>query len=61
MDITHYYIEQGRGNPLILLHGNGESCDYFVHQIEAFSKLYHVYAPAISWPGKIRSRSMKLS
>lgn len=52
MDITHYYIEQGRGNPLILLHGNGESCDYFVHQIEAFSQLYHVYAPDTRGHGK---------
>ena len=52
MDITHYYIEQGRGNPLILLHGNGESCDYFVHQIEAFCQLYHVYAPDTRGHGK---------
>lgn len=24
MDIKHFYIEQGDGFPLILLHGNGE-------------------------------------
>ncbi len=44
MDISHFYVEQGEGRPLILLHGNGENCDYFLHQIKAFSKRYHVYA-----------------
>ena len=28
-----YYEESGSGFPLILLHGNGESCEYFVHQV----------------------------
>lgn len=44
MDITHHYIEKGNGEPLILLHGNGENCDYFSHQIDAFSKRYRVIA-----------------
>ncbi len=44
MDIKHYYVEKGEGEPLILLHGNGESCSYFQAQIKEFSKLYHVYA-----------------
>ena len=44
MDIKLNYIEQGQGQPLILLHGNGESCDYFEHQIAYFSKQYHVIA-----------------
>lgn len=44
MDITHYFIEKGQGEPLILLHGNGENCDYFEGQIGEFSKRYHVYA-----------------
>ena len=44
MDIKHYFIEKGRGYPLILLHGNGEDCSYFNGQIDAFSKWYHVYA-----------------
>jgi pimeloyl-ACP methyl ester carboxylesterase len=44
VDIRHYYIEQGEGEPLILLHGNGESCDYFQHQMEAFGRHCHVYA-----------------
>ena len=44
MDIEHYYIEKGQGKPLILLHGNGENCDYFVGQIDEFARYFHVYA-----------------
>ena len=44
MDIKHYYIESGQGEPMILLHGNGENCDYFKGQMKAFSERYHVYA-----------------
>lgn len=43
-DVQLHYFEQGQGQPLILLHGNGESCDYFEHQIAYFSKQYHVIA-----------------
>ena len=43
-DIQLHYIEQGQGKPLILLHGNGESCDYFEHQIPCFAKDYRVIA-----------------
>ena len=44
MDIRHHYIEKGEGRPLILLHGNGENAGYFKHQIDVFSRGYHVYA-----------------
>ena len=44
MDIKHFFIEKGQGEPLILLHGNGENCDYFVGQIDVFAQDYHVYA-----------------
>ncbi len=44
MDIEHYFLEKGQGEPLILLHGNGENCGYFRGQIDAFAKRYHVYA-----------------
>lgn len=44
MDIKHHFIEKGQGDPLILLHGNGEDNEYFVGQIDAFSRYYHVYA-----------------
>ena len=52
MDIEHYCIEKGCGEPLILLHGNGENCDYFRGQIDVFAKQYHVYAPDTRGHGK---------
>ena len=44
MDIDHFFLEKGSGEPLILLHGNGEDCSYFKGQTGVFSKSYHVYA-----------------
>ena len=43
-DIEHYYSDKGQGEPLSLLHGNGENCDYFKGQIDEFARYYHVYA-----------------
>ena len=34
LDIEHYFIEKGDGYPLILLHGNGENCEYFEGQMD---------------------------
>ena len=42
MDIELFYREKGGGEPLILLHGNGEDGSYFVHQIEHFQSRYRV-------------------
>ena len=44
MDITLHYQEAGAGEPLILLHGNGENGEYFRHQIVYFSQKYRVIA-----------------
>lgn len=44
MDIQLNYCEKGSGFPVILLHGNGESLDYFTHQITCFSENYRVVA-----------------
>lgn len=44
MDITLHHTEKGEGEPLILLHGNGESGEYFVHQLAFFSEHYRVIA-----------------
>lgn len=44
MDITLHYREEGTGTPLILLHGNGESGEYFEHQFSYFSGKYRVIA-----------------
>ena len=44
MDIELHYLEQGEGEPLILLHGNGEDATYFVHQMSAFARTHRVIA-----------------
>lgn len=44
MDITLHAVEQGTGFPLILLHGNGESLQYFHNQIPYFASRYRVIA-----------------
>lgn len=44
MDIVLYYKEEGKGYPLILLHGNGENSEYFKHQIKYFASKYRVIA-----------------
>lgn len=43
-DIQLHFIEQGQGQPLVLLHGNGEDCNYYEHQISYFSRYYRVIA-----------------
>ena len=42
MDIALAYQEKGSGEPLILLHGNGEDSSYFRHQIAYFQDRYRV-------------------
>lgn len=44
MDTAHFYLEQGNGEPLLFLHGNGEDSGYFVHQMDVFAEFFHVYA-----------------
>ena len=44
MDIRLNYLERGADTPLILLHGNGESLEYFRSQIDFFSARYRVIA-----------------
>lgn len=46
------YIEKGEGFPLILLHGNGENCEYFCRQIEYFSRDFRVIAVDTRGHGK---------
>ena len=43
-DIRLNYVERGAGDALILLHGNGESLDYFAGQIDFFARFYRVIA-----------------
>ncbi len=44
MGITLYCREAGEGEPLVLLHGNGEDGGYFEKQMEYFRKKYRVIA-----------------
>ena len=44
MDIDLFYTEEGHGDPIILLHGNGENGGYFKEQTGVFARRYHVYA-----------------
>jgi pimeloyl-ACP methyl ester carboxylesterase len=44
MEISLNYVEKGSGRPIILLHGNGESHEYFNSQIEYFSRTRRVIA-----------------
>ena len=43
-DFQLFCREAGTGRPLVLLHGNGESSEYFAAQIEYFAGEYHVLA-----------------
>ena len=43
-DIHLNYVERGAGDALILLHGNGESLDYFSGQLDFFARFYRVIA-----------------
>lgn len=52
MDIQLYYREEGIGEPLVLLHGNGEDGSYFEHQISYFKKKYRVIAVDTRGHGK---------
>lgn len=52
MDISLYYQESGTGEPLFLLHGNGEDSSYFDQQIRYFSGSYRVIAVDTRGHGK---------
>lgn len=52
MDMKLYYQEAGAGEPFILLHGNGESGEYFQHQIDYFQRRYRVIAVDTRGHGK---------
>lgn len=52
MDISLYYQEKGKGEPFILLHGNGENGNYFNNQIEYFSNRYRMIAVDTRGHGK---------
>ena len=42
-----HFIEAGRGQPLLLLHGLGSSCQDWEYQIPEFSRHFRVLAPSL--------------
>ena len=61
MDITNNYIDVGKGDNLILLHGNGENLEYFKHQIDYFNKSYRIVAIDTRGHGETPKGDKKLS
>lgn len=59
MDIKLYYQEEGNGEPLILLHGNGEDSFYFKNQIDYFQSRYHVIALDTTTPALMTQMPLK--
>jgi len=51
-NIKLHYTEHGSGEPLILLHGNGEDSSYFERQITFFQNRYRVIAVDTRGHGK---------
>jgi len=41
-DVDLYYEVYGEGEPLILIHGNGQSISSFINQVDVLSKYYRV-------------------
>lgn len=44
MTYRHHFVEAGQGEPLILLHGNGEDHTKFEKHMDYWQDYYHVYA-----------------
>ena len=52
MDVALHYTEQGTGESLVLLHGNGEDSAYFEHQVPYLAGLFRVIAVDTRGHGK---------
>lgn len=59
--IKLYYEIYGRGEPLLLLHGNNESMNSFQHQVDEFAKKYKVIALDSRGQGNSTADSIKLT
>ena len=62
MDVKLNYIEKGSGKPLIMIHGNEDTCEYFTAQLEYFAeKGYRCIAPDSRAHGKTPRGSAPLT
>ncbi|WP_299490021.1 alpha/beta hydrolase [uncultured Shewanella sp.] len=43
-NVKLHYIDEGRGIPLVLLHGWSQSCEQYKYQIEGLSHKYRIIA-----------------
>ena len=59
--IKIYYEAYGSGEPLLLLHGNGQSIAAFNQQIPEFAKNYHVIAVDTRGHGKTQDKGDKFT
>ena len=48
-----YTKESGSGQPMVLLHGNGEDSSYFVNQLSFFESKYHRDCGGHPWTWQI--------
>jgi len=60
-DIKMYYEIYGKGEPLLLIHGNGASIESMKYQIDFFAKYYRVIAADSRGHGKTTRGSGKLT
>ncbi|OBG20854.1 epoxide hydrolase [Mycolicibacterium celeriflavum] len=51
--MNFWHVDEGSGEPVLLLHGYPQSASCWRHQIPALAQRYHVVAP--DWPGFGRS------
>lgn len=56
-----FYEVTGSGFPLFLLHGNGGSSDYFIHQVPVFSRYFKVYTVDLRGHGRSSNTRSVLS
>lgn len=52
MNIELNYTDCGEGEPLVFIHGNNESNEYFENQLDFFEQYYRVIAPDTRGHGK---------
>lgn len=60
-DCELYYEVYGSGEPLLMLHGNGEDSSYFEHQITYFQQYYQVIVMDMRGHGKSSFGRMSLN